>query len=92
MLNAKKIVAAAGVLCSLALFGAGQAVAQGSAAACAEDNKDNGRCVQRAEFHLTRDGDGKIHLVNNQSQECGSGTCVSRLGVGGKVVEKKQES
>lgn len=92
MLNSKRIAAAAGVLCGLALLGTGQAFAHDSATACAENGKGNGRCVQEAEYHFTTDEHGNVHLVNKQSQECSSGECVSVVTVGGETVDDEQES
>lgn len=92
MLNAKKMAAVAGVLCSFALIGAGHAFAVESGAACGESGMNNGRCVQKAEYSYTTDDHGNVHVINHQTQECESGECVSRVTVGGKVIEESQKS
>ncbi|MEU6180747.1 hypothetical protein [Streptomyces coeruleorubidus] len=85
MLDSKKIAAAAGVLCSFALLsvGAGQAFGHDASAGCVQDGKSKVRCVQESEYRVTSDERGNVSVSNKQSQECSSGTCVSRFHVGG---------
>ncbi|MEV8595292.1 hypothetical protein [Streptomyces sp. NPDC052012] len=73
MFSSKKIAAAAGVLGSLALIGlgAGQAVAgEGPSNKCVDDGKGTIRCVQVAEYRMTTDSLGKVHIVNESAQSC----------------------
>ncbi|MER5749861.1 hypothetical protein [Streptomyces sp. NPDC002088] len=85
MLNSKKIAAAAGVLWSIALIGAGQAFGHdgsGGSGTCVDDGKGNVRCVQKSVY---RDKDGNlVEVVSNQSQTCASGGCDSHITIGGK--------
>jgi hypothetical protein len=85
MLNSKKIAATAGVLCGFALIGlgAGQAIGADGSGGCVRDAKGNVNCVQRNEYRVTSDQYGRVHVVNEQAQDCSS-TCVSSLGVDGK--------
>ena len=85
MLNSKKIAATAGVLCSFALIGlgAGQAVGGEGSGGCVQDSKGNVNCVQKGEYRVTSDQYGRVHVVNQQSQDCSS-DCVSSLGIDGR--------
>ncbi|MGV9813479.1 hypothetical protein ACWDUG_02960 [Streptomyces cellulosae] len=92
MLNSKKIIAVVGALCAFAVIGVGQAAAVSGSSACAESGGGDGRCVQRTEYHYTTDEHGNIRIVSHQSQNCASDNCVSRIALGGKVIEDKQDS
>ncbi|GAA2275764.1 hypothetical protein GCM10010415_49200 [Streptomyces atrovirens] len=75
MFISKKIAVTAGILGSFALagLGAGQALANGEAAKCVEDDNGNRRCVLVSEYKLTNEA-GNVQIVNKQSQSCsGSG-------------------
>ncbi|WNM35201.1 hypothetical protein RKE30_34970 [Streptomyces sp. Li-HN-5-11] len=88
MLNWKKTVAAAGVLCGFALIGlgAGQAVGADAYAGCTRDAKGDVSCVQESEYRVTSDQNGNVHMDNKQAQSCSSTSCFSSLFVRG--VEK----
>lgn len=90
MLNSKKIAAAAGVLGSFALIGAGavQAFAGEDSGKCADDGKGHVRCVQVSEYQVATDKRGNITIVNDATQNCpaahGQINCVSSFAVPGK--------
>ncbi|MGW2635331.1 hypothetical protein [Streptomyces sp. NPDC001348] len=90
MLNSKKVAAAAGVLGSFALIGAGavQAFAGDGYGKCADDGKGHVRCVQVSQYQITSDKRGNITIVNDSTQDCpaahGQITCVSSAAVPGK--------
>ncbi|MFF4014423.1 hypothetical protein [Streptomyces sp. NPDC001843] len=91
MLNSKKVAAAAGVLGSFALIGAGavQAFAgDGYGGKCADDGKGHVRCVQVSQYQVTTDKRGNITIVNETTQDCpvshGQISCVSSFAVPGK--------
>ncbi|MFF4830567.1 hypothetical protein [Streptomyces sp. NPDC001315] len=82
MLNSKKVAAAAGVLWSIALIGAGQAFGHDGSGSCVDDGKGNVSCAQKSVY---RDKDGNlIEIDSKQSQTCVSGTCGSYISVGEK--------
>ncbi|CAM5313572.1 hypothetical protein STAFG_1398 [Streptomyces afghaniensis 772] len=92
MLNSKKIAAtaAAGVLGSLALIGAGtaQAAAQGGPGKCVDDGRGQIRCVQGDTYKITTAKDGTVRFANESTQTCPTShsqvTCVSNVVVPGK--------
>jgi hypothetical protein len=93
MLDSKKIAAAAGVLWSFALIGAGatQAFGHDGSGKCVDDGKGNVRCVQEGEYHFTTDKRGNVHVSSRQTQTCpapqGSNvSCVNRVVIGGKKL------